>query len=306
MAQGTESGERLTPTGAFGLLGNETRLAILRELAQQRRVNWQFEGMRFAELRRAVGVRDAGTFSYHLDALSDEFIEKHGEEYVLKSSGLEIADAILTGRYGATDGDRTAAVDYVCPECSSQLRAYYGHGRFALFCDEHDHIIGTTLPPAAVDGRSMERVVEIAVRDMQHDMEQARNGVCFHCWGEMDIRLQRGAPIEHPMTGETYDIETASLDEEVVAVLGCARCELVAWLAPDICVTRHPANVVTRYEEGIDATTLIQLSPQVELERTLTVTSQDPLRVSLTYDGGTGQVTFVLDEDGSVDSVERK
>jgi DNA-binding transcriptional ArsR family regulator len=305
MAEQPEQSERLTPKEAFELLGNQTRLAILRELAQKRRVNWQFDGLRFAELRKAVGVRDAGTFSYHLDELVGSFVEKHGDEYVLRSSGLEIADAILTGRYGQEGDSRTATVKYVCPECSNQLEAFYGNGRFALFCDDHGYRIGTTLPPAAADGRSMGDLVDIAIRDMQQDMEQATEGVCFHCWGEMCIRLQQERPVEHPATGETYELDEEENAAAVVAVLGCERCETVAWLAPDICVTRHPANVAMRYEAGIDAATLLQLSPEFEVDRSVDVLSQNPLRVELTYEEGGSWVQFVLEEDGQVHAVER-
>lgn len=306
MAKQPDEDQRLTPTEAFGLLGNETRLAILRELAQQRRVNWQFEGMQFADLRKAVGMRDAGTFSYHLDKLTGVFVEKQGDEYVLNAGGIEIADAILTGRYGNTDDERVTTVEYVCPTCSANLQAFYRGGQFGLFCEEHGYLLGTTIPPAAVDGRSMAEVVEIATRDMKQDMERATNGVCFHCWGKMVIRLQQDPPIEHPATGETYEPEENPFNEGVVAVLGCERCETVVWLEPDICVTRHPANIALRYRNDFDVDSFMHLSPQVELERTVTVTSTEPLEVSLTVESDETRVQYVLEEDGTVSSVEHE
>jgi hypothetical protein len=60
-----------------------------------------------------------------------------------------------------------------------------------------------------------------------------------------------------------------------------------------------------RYEAGIDAATLLQLSPEFEVDRSVDVLSQNPLRVELTYEEGGSWVQFVLEEDGQVHAVER-
>lgn len=62
----------VTPEEAFALLANETRVSALEAL-------WESRGeiVPFSELRRRVGVRDAGQFHYHLSKLCDQIGRAH-------------------------------------------------------------------------------------------------------------------------------------------------------------------------------------------------------------------------------------
>lgn len=250
----------LSPVEVFDRLGHETRLAILQELATYRRVNWRMEGQTFAELRRAVGTRDPGNFSYHLEKLCDHFVRQVGDEYQLTDAGLEIADAIVAGMYGSRGEPRTATTDYPCPFCEKSVSATHEHELLTLACDDHGTLFGTTLPVGAVEGRSMDDVIRIATRDAQQDIEQACAGVCFHCWGRMHSSLVVGEPLRHPATDETLDeafvsgdVFTVVIDENnAIAVFGCERCETVFWIPPGGCITQHPAVVSFYYNHGFD------------------------------------------------------
>jgi DNA-binding transcriptional ArsR family regulator len=73
------------PTEAFALLSNETRVDVLRALADTE------EALRFAQLRRRVGLRDGGVFTYHLEKLRGTFVEKRGDRYRLTTEGERVA-----------------------------------------------------------------------------------------------------------------------------------------------------------------------------------------------------------------------
>lgn len=60
--------ERTTANG-LELLADETRVGILRALVDRVRTTPDDPTMWFAELQLAVGVRDSGTFNYHLEKL---------------------------------------------------------------------------------------------------------------------------------------------------------------------------------------------------------------------------------------------
>jgi DNA-binding transcriptional ArsR family regulator len=72
------------PADAFALLADETRVAILRALAE----SWNEAGfgaaygLSFSELRERVGVRDSSRFNYHLQRLTGRFARKTDEGYV--------------------------------------------------------------------------------------------------------------------------------------------------------------------------------------------------------------------------------
>ncbi|MFC7074137.1 winged helix-turn-helix domain-containing protein [Halovenus rubra] len=107
------------PEDAFSILGDETRLTILLELADA--FQTESDGLSFSELRRRVGVEDSGQFNYHLDKLSEGFIEKADDKYSIRSSGLAVVSAVYAGTYGDGSGDETAESSWDCPKCGDPL-----------------------------------------------------------------------------------------------------------------------------------------------------------------------------------------
>lgn len=82
----------LTPDDAFAVLGNETRLEILRSLSDA-------DGpVSFSDLREHVGMRDSGQFNYHLDKLVGHFVTQADDGYALRQAGDRVIEAILSGR----------------------------------------------------------------------------------------------------------------------------------------------------------------------------------------------------------------
>lgn len=73
----------------FTLLSNETRVAIVRALA-----DGSDDALGFSELRSRVGVRDGGRFNYHLQKLRGRLVEKTAEGYALTAEGERVAKLV--------------------------------------------------------------------------------------------------------------------------------------------------------------------------------------------------------------------
>jgi len=72
------------PTDALAVLSDETRLAILRTLAEAD------EPLPFSRLRERAGVRNSGRFNYHLRQLCEYFVRETDGGYELGPAGSRL------------------------------------------------------------------------------------------------------------------------------------------------------------------------------------------------------------------------
>lgn len=100
------------PIEAFEALSDETRLGIVRTLAARRCERPDAPTLSFSALRERVGVRDSGTFNYHLNRLLRTFVRKTGEGYELDADGMRLID-VADGR--VEPGDSAGG----CPVCGA-------------------------------------------------------------------------------------------------------------------------------------------------------------------------------------------
>jgi hypothetical protein len=89
------------PTDALSVLADETRLAILRALADAD------EPLPFSRLRERAGVSDSGRFSYHLRQLCEYFVRETTEGYELGHAGARVIDATSAAGGRTADGAAT-------------------------------------------------------------------------------------------------------------------------------------------------------------------------------------------------------
>jgi len=101
------------PADAFDVLGDETRLSILRALADAE------EPLSFTRLRERCGVADSGRFSYHLRRLCEYFVRETERGYELGHAGSRVVTTAgeSAGRQsGSDDGADTGE----CPVCGDE------------------------------------------------------------------------------------------------------------------------------------------------------------------------------------------
>ncbi|WP_049898853.1 winged helix-turn-helix domain-containing protein [Halococcus agarilyticus] len=287
------------PSETFEILGHETRLAIVEELAKHRRTQWQPSGLGFAELRKAVGIADAGKFNYHLGELRGHFVYKDDDEYVLRNAGLELAGAIVAGTYTERADTRRAAVDRACPACGSSLEGVYERGYLRIECPDHGAVFENSVPPGAAAGRSMDELVAVANRDAKHTLEHARDGTCPHCWGSMSITVP--ADPSSVLEGRGDDAEV----EQVLVQFSCERCEMTFWFPVSVCVVDHPAVVSLYGDHGIDVRDRGYLELDFVTGSGGAVVSTDPVRVAVDVAVADDALRLTLDGSLTVVDVER-
>ena len=112
---------------AFALLGNETRIQILKAVWRRTRSEGiERDGpVSFSALQAAVGAPDSGNFSYHLDQLVGPFIARVDGGYVIRRAGSHIVRAILAGSVTEEASFGPVVVDETCYRCDSPIAVSY-------------------------------------------------------------------------------------------------------------------------------------------------------------------------------------
>lgn len=307
---GSESDQRESrPTSAFEALGHDIRLRIVESLAETRRDNWQWRGKRFAELRKDVGVRDAGKFSYHLERLQPAFVVKEGEEYVLTSAGMRVAGAVTAEAYDGQRERREAELDVECQICGDPLTARYGYEYCRWVCETHGELYGNTLPPGAADDRPTDELIALADREAVRDVQRARDGACPHCWGPVEASLPAAEVMPDPETGEQPDdwesVFGEAATEMTLAQFSCERCGLRFWVPPGFCVLEHPAVVGFCYDHDVDLREAPTVAQQFIYSGVGELVSEDPVRYRIDVEFGDDRLRVWLDDETTVVETER-
>jgi DNA-binding transcriptional ArsR family regulator len=273
-----ETDAGLTPVTAFALLGEPTRLAILRAV-------WEAPtgAVSFSDLRDRVGVEDTGRFNYHLGKLRGHFVRKRDGGYELRQAGVEVVRAVLAGVINEAPVREPTPFGASCPDCDGTLLASYdGHGTVA--CDECETVwMHNEFPPAGLSGRDAAALARALDRWTRHRSLLAFEGVCPSCASET-----------------TTTVEETERGQFVDRI--CGHCEHVSraplWALvvydPDVSRVLREDGVVVRDRPFWE---LVRLSDGAER-------TDDGFVVRLVTDEGPLQV--VLDADLGVERVVRE
>jgi DNA-binding transcriptional ArsR family regulator len=271
-------GDSPSGTDAFALVGDETRVAILRALAAARREGGTPIG--FADLRRRVGMRDSGNFNYHVDRLVGSLVEREADGYRLTYAGESLVGTLLAGTHESHRLEVDASDP--CPYCGTGLSGTFEDGVLHLTC-ESGHYFEAYVPPGAAAERSTEALLSLAGRTLRTHVAYAFDGVCPFCYGSVSL-----AP------------EPADRDygPGVIYRGGCERCGHEFAAPPELAAIDHPAVVAFYHERGQDVTGRAPWA--LDLGTVDATRSTDPTGVTLTltYDGAT--LAIHLDGTGDV------
>lgn len=153
---------------AFAVLGNETRIRILRTLGVTA------ESLSFSELRERVGVSHSGQFHYHLDELVGHFVRKTDAGYALSRAGERVVTAVLSGMVTDDPVVERVRAGHACQLCGAPIEIQYAAERVEAFCTECSGMWGREregergylgarlLPPAGVRGRTPDSLYRVA------------------------------------------------------------------------------------------------------------------------------------------------
>lgn len=258
---------------AFKLLGEETRLEILRTV-------WAADDVvSFTEIRNRMGSPDSGKFNYHINKLRGPFLTADDQGYRLTQAGREVIRAVMAGTVTDRPTRGPTPINAECSECTGTLTVRYD-GYASIDCDE----CGTTVmwnefPPAGLAGRRGEAFATAFDRWTRTRFRLAMDGICPCC---------AAATSSTVFTDDT---------EAPVSLHRCPNCQYEARVPLFGHVLDHPAVVARYYEADID----VSRTPYWDLRRLANefderVTADDPWRARISIDIGDRPLVLTLDE----------
>lgn len=190
----------LSPDEAFAVLGDETRLGILRALGAAD------ESLSYSELFDRVDYDDTANFSYHLGKLVGHFVRKTDEGYDLWEAGRRVVEAVLSGAVTDTPVLEPTPTDEPCPFCGAAIEVGFQHARVELSCTEcpgllrfadsggrrfteHGSLGFFFFPPAGVRERDATEVLEAAWTWQHVDYLTDSSGVCSRCSAPLEFSV---------------------------------------------------------------------------------------------------------------------
>jgi len=280
--------QRTDPDAVFELLADETRLSIIRELADA-------DGpLPFAELRTRIGVRDSGRFNYHLDKLLGQFVAKTDAGYRLTETGDRIDGALEAGTYTLADSIDPVALEDPCPVCGGQQRLHYEDKIVRTECDCFAEA-RFHLPPSAIGAFDPETFPEVSDRYLKTTFYRITSGFCPYCDGQ--VRAEVGpvlSPDQSPEELSPAEIERAR--EAPQAHFECTRCDREFGAGLTSGLLFHPTVVSFYHEHGVD----IRSEPYWQFKGFATdrerIRSHEPFRAAVTYRIDDDGLTLVVDD----------
>ncbi|MDY6765113.1 MAG: helix-turn-helix domain-containing protein [Halobacteria archaeon] len=304
----------LSPDKAFNVLGNETRIKILRTLDEAD------EPVQFAELHKSVGSPDSGNFNYHLGKLEGHFIHKTNEGYVLHQTGRRIIEAVLSGAVTENPVLDPTRLDAPCPYCGSDIEISYLEERVLVRCTNcagsfpnrkttlgtlsvspHGMIGVYNLPSAGFQGRTPREILDIAILFSLSETMDVINDFCPRCSGKVESSLDICE--EHDTDNEIC--ERCNSRFAIIARSRCTNCNHIKagaikyHIATDLDVRSFFAD------HGVDL-----ISPKWEDTSILynyeeEILSIDPFEARITFTVDNDQLVVTVEDDLNVIDVTR-
>lgn len=317
---GDPDGRRsLPPDEAFSILGNETRMGILRELGAAD------QSLSFTDLRERVGVRQGAQFNYHLEKVLGHFVEKTDGGYRLREPGRRIVQSVLSGAVTEDPVLEPTEVDFACRHCEAPLEVSYSRGRLRLSCSvcvgdfdestalgdfdestvrerESDsasaNLANMWLTPAGVQGRTAPDALRTASTTNHLDAKALSSDICPRC----------SATVDHSVSVcESHDAAGGlcrACDSRLAVwfQFRCTNCIYERTVSAGMAFLNVPELLVFVGKHGLNTSSLaIEWGWDVGEE----VVSVDPFEGRFTFTIEDDSITLTVDEDLSVLDVTR-
>lgn len=186
----------LPPDEAFAVLGNDTRIHILKILADTE------EPLAFSALFDRIDYDTTTNFSYHLQKLEGHFVRKTDDGYELGQIGNRVVQAILSGSVTEAPQLERTPVEHRCEYCGGETEISYAKGFLGHYCTEcpgnadesvpaeyQGYLRGQPFPPAGLKDRQPAEVHRAAfVWGNLHRLSLASD-ICPICSAKLDHEL---------------------------------------------------------------------------------------------------------------------
>lgn len=305
-------------TEAFALLGNETRLAILLALWEKYDPHAVDSTVRFSELFERVDYDDPGSFSYHLQQLSGQFIRKRaeGEGYELRVPGLRFIQAVIAGA-GVQDATlEPTEIDQPCPFCRGPTVIQYREGLVVHACTEcdgvtaeepvHGFLSAVPFDPAGLTSWTPAEIRAASRVAAWRQTQFMFDGLCPACSSPVHSWLE--SCTDHDSNGIC---DRCGARFAVIARFECLTCKNHNVSSPKALALFHPS--VVGFYDSHDVSTRLRADDAESVRRVfelmesheVDLTADDPPRADVTINRGGDEIRLTFDETVSVVDVNK-
>ncbi|WP_440990086.1 DUF7351 domain-containing protein [Haloarchaeobius baliensis] len=284
---------------AFGALGSETRMGVLRTLVE----DGGPVDRSFSELFDASDEDTSAGFAYHLRQLVGTFVRKREDErYEPTDAGLRVARGIAAGAYTDSVDREPVGLDDPCPFCDEQgLEARVADNVTTVGCTacERD-LLELPFPPAGYATHDDENLPAAFDRYHRHRIGAFDDGVCPTCGGTVHARVE---PVDED-DARPSDEEPADEPRPVTARYACEGCGDRLRCPVALTVFDHPSVVAFYHDHDEDVTDRPVWNVGGEWRESLL--STDPLAVRVTTRLDDEELVLYVGRDGSVVEHQRR
>lgn len=309
--------ELLSPDEAFATLGNETRFATVRALADA-------DGtLSFSALRDRVGMADSGQFNF--DRLVGPFVERADEGYRLAPAGERVAEAVLSGVVTERPDLDGEPIDQRCEYCGGAVELDWKREGVGLYCTSCDGKFGQKqaavgelasedaergylgmlpVPPAGVRDRDPDEAYRTAWTWGNLEILSLSSDICPRC----------GAPVT--FTPEVYDdhdandgvCATCENRHRIRTSVACENCTFDSGGAFAIRLVGHTAVLDFLTDHGLNpvAPESPRLVNAVHEDYEEDLLSTDPFRARFAFRADDERLVLTVDDDLTVAAAERE
>ena len=291
---------------AFMTLSHDLRLEILLAL-------WDAPdfSLSFSELRKAVGERDSGSFTYHLSELQGHFVAETDIGYELQYPGHRVLDAIQSGVFHEKATIEPIELATECRECGGRLTFEYGTDYIArITCpDCENRALEWPFDPGGTVDRGPEAIVDAFDRRTRLVWSCALDGVCPFCAGHVAREFASRVTDHGTCIGvleelDRYD-EYFARDHPAVVSVDCERCSFYSFIPVGVLLLTRP--LVTEQLRGaglsVRETPLWGLGFVVDADA-ISINTAAPTNVEVRILDTDSDLAFVVDDSFAVSPKE--
>lgn len=276
---------------AFELLANATRLSIITALGNASGDDG-YATLAFTDLQSAAGVEDNGKFAYHLNKLTETFVEQKESGYGLTMAGIRAYQAVVGQRSNADVEvpEFTLPEAEQCDDCGTDLVGWYTNSRFHCGCPdcgtlEMRYPVSTT----NFDPDDSDSLVEAFTRRLRRDDFSMMHGICPYCTGHVQQSFAHA-------DGYWEDNDLREVD--ALLHLACDSCAWFIYGIPTGKVYHLMPIAAFLVERGFDTLATVPWAEPFGWD--MQVLEDDPWLVEVTYELDGDRLTAVIDDEVNV------
>lgn len=298
---------------AFQLLGDETRLDILRTL-------WENydpldpQLITFSELQDRLEIDDPGRLNYHLGKLTAFFVNRTPDGYELSEAGKRVMRVIISGTAVDDVTIEPTKIDVSCIFCGGDTEIEYTDGLLLHRC------LGCTsrcvaeyppsllsqeeLPPAGLLDRTPDEIYYLNRVWMAHREGSAKDGVCPECSGPMPVDSIRICDDHDPDPTHDEVCEQCGSIFWGMVFLTCTVCKFYLQVPTLFYPPTHPAVIAFYYDHGIEYDLAAHEDHKHMLEYEEELVSDDPFRIRTTIPLNGDEISIEYNDQMHVTNVD--